>query len=72
MGDIYRKLSFGSLVLPNAPKCNRRLIPIAVTRDTAGGCMFPAEWHSPRYPPEQDIGGHLPEDYWSVDLLVSW
>ncbi|GHH92921.1 hypothetical protein GCM10017779_33780 [Streptomyces capillispiralis] len=34
MGDIYRKLSFGSSMPPNAPKCNRQLIPNTVTRDT--------------------------------------
>lgn len=34
MGDIYRKLSFSSSALPNAPKCNRQLIPKTMTRAT--------------------------------------
>lgn len=41
MGDIYRKLSFNSYVLPNAPKCNRQLIPNAMTRDTTWRMRVP-------------------------------
>jgi putative transposase len=41
MGDICRKLSFGSSVLPNAPKCNRQLIPNAMTRDTTWRMRVP-------------------------------
>lgn len=41
IGDIYRKLSFGSSALPNAPKCNRRLIPHTLTRDTTSRMRVP-------------------------------
>ncbi|QDN85367.1 hypothetical protein FNV62_05665 [Streptomyces sp. RLB3-17] len=41
MGDIYRKLSFSSSVLPNAPKCNRQLIPNAMTRATTWRMRVP-------------------------------
>lgn len=41
MGDIYRKLSFRSSVLPNAPKCNRQLIPNTMTRDTTRRMRVP-------------------------------
>ncbi|MEV5082922.1 hypothetical protein AB0K74_30245 [Streptomyces sp. NPDC056159] len=41
MGDIYRKLAFGSSVLPNAPKCNRQLIPNTMTRDTTWQMRVP-------------------------------
>ncbi len=67
MGDICRKLSFGSSTLPNVPKCNVQLIPNSMTRDTT----WRTEWHSLRYPPAQVIGSHLPMHYWAVDLRVS-
>lgn len=41
MGDIYRKLSFGSSAPPNAPKCNRQLISNAITGDTARRMRLP-------------------------------
>jgi hypothetical protein len=41
MGDIYRKLSFSSSALPNAPKCNRQLIPNTMTRDTTWRMRVP-------------------------------
>lgn len=67
MGDICRKLSFGSSALPNVPKCNVQLIPNSMSRDTT----WRTEWHSLRRPPAQVIGSHLPMDYWAVDLRVS-
>lgn len=72
MVDIYHKLYFGTSALPNAPKRNRQLAPNAMTRDTTGGCVFPTEWRSLRYPPVQVFGGHLPKEYWAVDLRISW
>lgn len=72
MGEICRKLSFCSSVLPNAPKCNHQLISNTMTRDTAWRMRVPAEWHSLQYPPVQVIGGHLPKDRWAFDLRVSW
>lgn len=41
MGDICRKLSFGSSVLSNAPKCSRQLIPNSMTRDTTWRMRVP-------------------------------
>jgi hypothetical protein len=41
MSDICRKLSFSSSVLPNAPKCNRQLIPNTMTRETAWRMRVP-------------------------------
>ncbi|QEU85413.1 hypothetical protein CP969_12275 [Streptomyces viridosporus T7A] len=41
MGDICRKLSFSSSMLPNAPKCNRQLIPNTMARDTAWRMRVP-------------------------------
>lgn len=41
MGDIYRELSFSSSALPNAPKCDRQLIPNAMTRATTWRMRVP-------------------------------
>lgn len=41
MGEIYRKLSLSSPAPPNAPKCNRHLIPHTMTRDTTWRMRVP-------------------------------
>jgi len=72
MGDIYRKLSLGSSVLPNAPKYNRQLIPDIMTRDTAWRMRVPGRVALASVSSRAVAGGHLLKDYWAVDLRVSW
>jgi hypothetical protein len=72
MGDICRKFSFDSSVLPKAPKCNASCSPPPWLGPLPGGCVFPTEWPPLRYLPVRVIRGHLSKDYWAVDLGVSW
>jgi hypothetical protein len=72
MGDIYRKLSFSSSLLLNAPKCNRKLISNSVTRDNIWRMRVPDRVALASYPPVRVVEGHLPKDCGAFDLRVSW
>jgi hypothetical protein len=70
--DIYRKISFGSSVLPNAPKCNRQLITNTMTRDTAWRMRVPDRVALASISSRAGHRRSSPQVYWAVDLRVSW